>query len=225
MKKILLHPLPLRIWHWANALMVILLVITGIQLRISGVASLRPHDISFLTHKYAGWAMAASWVIWLVYGLISDHLSRHYLFRKGDLKGTFRQAKFYLISIFRGEKDPFQPSPERKFNPMQKLAYGSIMAFFAPLLVFTGLFSSDTLFFRKYVLLWKIVGVLNAIHVMAAYVILLYLVFHVYMATLGPTIFAHTKTMILGYGEEPDDPERLSTLPQAAAARQELPKQ
>ncbi len=40
MKRIYLHPLPLRIWHWANALMVILLIITGIQLRIPGIAAL-----------------------------------------------------------------------------------------------------------------------------------------------------------------------------------------
>ena len=225
MKRIYLHPLPLRIWHWANALMVILLVITGIQLRISGVASLRPHDPFLLIHKYAGWAMAASWVIWVVYGLISDHLRRHYLFKKGDFRGTFRQAKFYLISIFKGEENPFQPSPDGKFNPLQKLAYGSVMALFAPILVFTGLLFSDIPFFRKYILLWNIVGVINAIHVMAAYVILLYLVFHVYMATLGPTVFSHSKAMILGYEEGPDDPERVSTLPQGAEACQEFPKE
>ncbi len=224
MKRTYLHPLPLRIWHWANAFMVILLLITGIQLRLSGVPSLLPHDPFLLIHKYAGWAMAVSWVIWLVYGLISDHLSRHYLFRKGDFGGTFRQARFYLISIFRGEENPFQPSPDGKFNPLQKLAYGSIMAIFAPVLVVTGLLFSDIPFLRKYILLWNIAGVINAFHVMAAYVILLYLVFHVYMATLGPTAFAHTKGMILGYEEEPDDP-RMSALPEGAAACQEVSRE
>jgi len=225
MKRTYLHPLPLRIWHWANALMVILLLITGIQLRISGIASLRPHDPFLLIHKYIGWAMAASWVVWLGYGLISNHLRRHYLFRRRDLGGTFRQAKFYLISIFRGEENPFRPSASEKLNPLQKLAYSSIMGIFAPVLVITGLFFSDILFFRKYILLWNVAGVVNAIHVMAAYIILLYLVFHVYMATLGPTAFSHTKAMILGYEEEPDDPERVSTLPQGAVACREFPKE
>ena len=100
MKKIYLHPLTLRIWHWANALVVILLIITGIQIRIPGVASLRPQDLSLLIHKYAGWAMAASWFFYLGYGLIRDHLKRHYVFKKRDLKGTFRQAKYYLLTIF-----------------------------------------------------------------------------------------------------------------------------
>jgi thiosulfate reductase cytochrome b subunit len=206
MKKIYLHPLPLRIWHWVNALLVILLIITGIQLRIPGVPSLGPRHPALWVHKYAGWAMVASCVFWLVYSLTSRNLSRQYVVRTRDLKGMFRQAKFYLISIFKGGENPFRPSPEEKFNPLQKLAYGAIMGIFAPILMVTGLLCSDILFFRKYVLLWDIVGVLNAIHVMGAYVFALYLIIHLYMATLGRTTFAHIKAMITGYEEEPGEP-------------------
>jgi len=207
MKRIYLHPLPLRIWHWMNALMVILLIITGIQLRIPGVASLRPHDPALLVHRYVGWAMVVSCVFWFVYSLVSDNLNRHYVIRRRDLKGIFKQAKFYLFSIFRGEENPFRPSPDEKFNPLQKLAYGAIMCIFAPVLAITGLALSDILFFRKYILLWNVVGVLNAIHVIGAYVFALYLIVHVYMATLGPTAFSHIKAMIVGYEEESDETE------------------
>jgi thiosulfate reductase cytochrome b subunit len=207
MKRTYLHPLFLRIWHWLNALLVVILLITGTQLRIPGIASLRPNDPALLVHKYAGWAMAVSFVIWLVYGLVSDHLSWHYVIRRRDLKGVFSQARFYLFSIFRGEENPFLPSPEEKFNPLQKLAYGAIMCLFTPVLVVTGFLYSDILFFRKYILLWNVVGVLDAIHVIGAYVFALYLVVHLYMATLGRTAFSHIKAMIMGYEEEPDEPE------------------
>ena len=206
MKKTYLHPLPLRIWHWVNALLVILLIITGVQLRISGVPSLGPRHPALWLHRYAGWAMVASCVFWLVYSLASRNLSRQYAFRARDFKGMFAQAKFYLISIFKGEGNPFRPSPEEKFNPLQKLAYGSIMFFFAPILAITGLLCSDIQFLRKYILLWEIVGVVNALHVLAAYVFVLYLVVHLYMATLGRTTFAHIKAMIVGYEEEADEP-------------------
>jgi len=208
MKKIWLHPLALRIWHWANALMVILLIITGIQIRIPGVASLRPQDPALEIHRFAGWAMVASWVFWLVYSLATDNLNRHYRMRGRDYRGIFRQAKFYLISIFRGEENPFRPTPEEKFNPLQKLAYGSIMGIFAPLLVVTGILFSDILFLRKYVLLWNIAGVVNALHVIGAYMFVLYLVVHLYMATLGTTGLSHIKAMIVGYEEEPDETEK-----------------
>jgi len=194
-------------WHWVNALLVILLIIiTGIQLRISGVPSLGHRHPALWVHKYAGWAMVASCVFWLVYSLATRNLSRQYAVRPGDLKGMSRQARFYLISIFKGEENPFLPSPEEKFNPLQKLAYSAIMGIFAPILMVTGLLCGDILFFRKYILLWDIVGVLNAIHVLGAYVFVLYLVVHLYMATLGRTTFGHIKAMIWGYEEEPDEP-------------------
>ncbi len=206
MKRIYLHPLPLRIWHWANALLVILLLITGVQLRISGVPSLGPRHPALWMHKYAGWAMVASCVFWLIYSLASRDLSRHYAVRARDFKGIFCQAKYYLISIFRGEENPFRPSPEQKFNPLQKMAYGSVMCIFTPILAVTGILCSNISFFRKYILLWDIVGVVNAVHVLCAYVFALYLVVHLYMATLGRTTFAHIKAMVTGYEEEPGEP-------------------
>jgi len=209
MKKIYLHPLPLRIWHWANALIVILLLITGIELRIPGVAALRVNSPALLVHRYAGWSMMISSLFWFVYSLMSGNLSCHYRIRRGDLKGTFMQAKFYLFSIFRGEENPFRASPDEKFNPLQKLAYGTIMCLFTPIIVVTGLFFSDILFFRKYILLLNAMKGLDAIHVMVSYLFALYLIAHIYMATLGRKASSHIKAMVVGYEEELNEPDRM----------------
>jgi thiosulfate reductase cytochrome b subunit len=238
MKRIHLHPLRLRIWHWANALMVILLLVTGIELRIPGVAALPVNSAALLVHRYTGWLMTISCLFWFVYSLMSGNLSRNYVFRMGDLKGTFRQVKFYLFSIFRGEENPFRASPDEKFNPVQKLAYGAIMCIFTPIVVVTGLFFSDVLFFRKYLLLLNAMKVLDAIHVIVAYMFALYLIVHIYMATLGRKASSHIKAMIVGYEEEPDEPEMMvsykegpgepdtttsMTSPETAATCQECP--
>jgi thiosulfate reductase cytochrome b subunit len=207
MKKIYLHPLPLRIWHWANACIIIFLIVTGIQLRVSGMAAVRPHDPALILHKYMGWGMTASFIFWLAYSLMSRTLGRNYTIGVRDLRGISRQIKYYLITIFQGEENPFRPASEKKFNPLQKLAYGSIMGIFAPVLVITGLLFSDILFFRKYILLWDIAGLVNALHVAGAYVFILYLVVHLYMATLGRSVFSHARAMIVGYEEEPDESE------------------
>ena len=199
MKRVYLHPLALRIWHWANALIVVVLLITGIELRIPGVAALRVNSPALLAHRYAGWAMAISFLFWVVYSLTSGNLSRHYGIRRGDVKGIFRQAKFYLFSIFKGEENPFRASPDEKFNPLQKLAYGTIMFIFTPIIMVTGLFFSDVLFFRKYVLLLNAMKVLDAIHVIVAYLFIPYLIVHVYMATLGHKPSSHIKAMVVGY--------------------------
>jgi thiosulfate reductase cytochrome b subunit len=208
MKRIQLHPLPLRIWHWANALMVILLLITGIELRIPGVAALQVNSPALLAHRYTGWSMASSCLFWFVYSLITGNLSRHYVMRRGDFKGIFRQLRFYLFSIFRGEENPFRASPDERFNPLQKLAYRAIMCVFTPIIVVTGFFFSDIPFFRKYILLLNAVKVLDATHVIVAYMFALYLIVHIYMATLGRNPFSHIRAMVVGYEQEPDEPDR-----------------
>ena len=155
------------------------------------------------------------------------HLRRHYRFRKGDFAGAFGQARFYLISIFRGEENPFRPTAEAKFNPLQKLAYGTIMGIFTPLLMVTGILFSDVPFLRTYVLSWNLAGIINALHVIGAYVFVLYLMVHLYMATLGPTFLAHTTAMITGFEEEePDGPEEVIVRPgpEAAVVPQEIQK-
>ena len=204
MKRTYLHPLPLRVWHWVNALIVTLLLVTGIQLRMAGIPDLPPHSTTLLIHRYAGWAMVASGVFWLIYSLATDHLGRHYTLRRRDIKGVFSQTKFYVWSIFKGEENPFQSSPDEKFNPLQKLAYGAVICIFTPVLVATGFLFSDILLVRKYILAWDIVKLLDAIHVIGAYLFVLYLVVHVYMATLGRTPLSHIKAMIVGYEEERD---------------------
>lgn len=201
MKRTYLHPLPLRVWHWVNAAAVTLLLATGIQLRMAGIPDLPSHSTALLIHRYAGWTMVASCVFWLIYGLASNHLGRHYRLRRRDIEGIFSQTKFYVWSIFKGEENPHRPSPDEKFNPLQKLAYGAVMCIFTPVLVVTGLLFSDILLVRKYILAWNIVKLLDAIHVMGAYLFVLYLVVHVYMATLGRTPLSHIKAMIVGYEE------------------------
>jgi thiosulfate reductase cytochrome b subunit len=208
MKRIYLHPLPLRIWHWVNALTVLLLVMTGLQFRMPGIAAFGSHNPSFAVHKWAGFAMTALWIFWFVYGLASGRLTRHYSIRKKDLGGIFGQMKFYLVSIFRGEPNPFLPSPEEKFNPLQKLAYGSVMGVFAPLMMVTGLLFVNAFFMRDQLLSWNAIKVIDALHVTGLYLFAIFLVIHVYMATLGPTAFTHVKAMIVGYEEESDEPGR-----------------
>ncbi len=205
MKRVHLHPLPLRIWHWANALMVILLIITGVELRIPGVAALPINSPALRVHRFLGWSMTFSYLFWFVYGLMSGNLSRHYVMRRGDLKGIFRQVKFYLFSIFRGEENPFRASLDERFNPLQKLAYGTVMCVLTPIIVVTGLFFGDILFFRKYILLWNAMKGVDAIHVMVAYMFVLYLIVHIYLATSGRKATSHIKAMIVGYEEAPDD--------------------
>jgi thiosulfate reductase cytochrome b subunit len=205
MRKIYFHPLPLRIWHWANALIVILLLITGAEIRIPGVAALPVNSAALIAHRYLGWAMTVCFLFWLVYTLKAPNLRRQYVIGRQDFKGACRQGWFYLFSIFKGQEHPFRPSPDEKFNPLQKFAYGSIVFILAPVILITGFLFSTILPLRKYISLHNAMKATDAIHIGVAYVFILYLVMHIYMSTLGRNPLSHIKAMIVGYEEEPEE--------------------
>ncbi|HQP50883.1 MAG TPA: cytochrome b/b6 domain-containing protein [Syntrophorhabdaceae bacterium] len=201
MSGIYLHPLPIRIWHWTNAFIVFVLIITGIQLRTPSINIIQDYRTVVLLHKYFGFAMTASFLFWFFYYIITGGLIKYYLLRIKDIKGMPLQVLYYVFFIFNGKKNPFSPSTDNKFNPMQKLAYSSVMFVFTPLIIITGILFSDITYFFSLI---KTIGglrILDAIHVATAYIFVLYLVVHIYMATLGEKPHSHVKGMITGYEE------------------------
>jgi thiosulfate reductase cytochrome b subunit len=208
MTRVKLYTLPIRVWHWINAFLIFLLIITGIQLRVPDMTVLAHYRQAVWLHKYAGFCMTGSFIFWLCYVLISGSFRRHYLMRVPDIRGMVSQAMFYGYGVFRGRKNPFKPSPDNKFNPMQKVAYFTVMVFFTPVILITGILFSDILYFVSYINAMGGLRVLDALHVVVAYVFVLYLMVHLYMTTLGHTIFSHTKAMIVGYEEEEDEREQ-----------------
>jgi len=199
-----LYPLPVRIWHWINTLIIITLTITGIELRILGSGLFLKYGHIVSLHKYLGFALLASYIFWFFYYLLSGGLKRYYFIHIKDVKGMPKQALFYIFYMFRGMKNPFTPSIDEKFNPLQKLTYLSVMLVLMPVIIITGIMFSDVLYFLNYI---KIIGglrVLDAIHVVTGYLFVVYLLVHIYMSTLGRRVFSHIKTMFTGYEEEKD---------------------
>jgi thiosulfate reductase cytochrome b subunit len=205
MIRVRLYTLPIRVWHWINAFLIFFLIITGIQLRVPGVTIFAHYSQAVLLHKYAGFCLVGSFVFWLCYVLFSGSFRKHYLMCARDIKGMVHQAIFYGYGVFRGATNPFSPTPDDKFNPMQKVAYFTVMVFFTPAILVTGVLFSDILYFVSYINAIGGLRILDALHVVVAYIFVLYLMVHLYMATLGHTIFAHTKAMVVGYEEEEEE--------------------
>jgi len=213
MKKVFLHTLTIRIWHWINALIVIALMITGIQLRVPGVEEVAhkmavwipEYSAAILIHKYIGYAMVLSFLFWVIYIIASGSFRTHYLLRPSDLPTLGKQAFYYLFGVFQGSENPFTPTAEGKFNPLQKIAYGSVMLVITPLIVITGILFSDIFFFRNVIDWMGGVRLIDALHVVASYLFALNLIVHLYMCTMGHHIFDHIKAMIVGFEEMPEE--------------------
>ncbi|HVN96662.1 MAG TPA: cytochrome b/b6 domain-containing protein [Syntrophorhabdaceae bacterium] len=198
MKKVSsLYPLPIRIWHWVNALLFVGLAVTGIELRAPGFSLFSQYGTATAVHKYAGFSFIISFLFWLIWGIVTGAM-RYYFPRGRDFKEIPHQAAFYLYSIFKGAPNPFSASEREKFNVLQKISYGAVMLILVPAIAITGIMLSDILYFFRSINAIGGLRILDALHVAAAYLLLIFLVVHIYMATLGKTITAYLKNIITG---------------------------
>ncbi len=203
-QKILLQPVPVRIWHWLNAFGIITLGISGAQIRFPEFISLfGSYKSAILLHNTAGILVAVSFALWFFYyTIITQKMSRLYIPSGDDLRhGLIRQAIFYFYNYFQGKPNPHHPSPDNKFNPLQKSAYLAIMFVLVPLVSLSGILLMNVGPLRQLVLLVGGLKILVGVHFLLACSLFAFLFTHVYLATLGSTPLAYFKPMWTGWEE------------------------
>ncbi|MEN2985843.1 MAG: cytochrome b/b6 domain-containing protein [Thermodesulfovibrionaceae bacterium] len=209
MKKVYLHPLPVRIWHWINAISFIILIITGAQIRFGDTLGLMSFETAVDIHSWLGFILLANYFIWLFYYLFSGKLFKIYIppfWKPVDfIKRSIKQARYYGYGIMVGDKNPHHPTPDNKFNPMQQLSYLMIMILLIPLQIVTGLILWDPHLFSFLVELAGGIQIVSLIHTVLWVFFSAFIIVHFYLATLGHTPMAHIKAMFTGYEEEPEE--------------------
>jgi thiosulfate reductase cytochrome b subunit len=204
MKKIYIHPLPVRIWHWTNAVGFVLLILTGLQIRYRDLIGIASFEASVRLHNYVGFVLMGSYLLWLVFYLTSDKIKNYQmeLSPKKFYTTAVKQALYYGYGIFRGKENPHHASAYTKFNPLQKLTYDLIMLLVVPIQFITGLFLWDVNRFAGAVAALGGVRTVDTVHVLLFIFFSAFLPVHAYLATLGHTPLAHFKAMFTGYEEE-----------------------
>ena len=184
-----------RFWHWAQAALIITLLLTGFA--IHGSYKLFGFYKALDTHTTAAWALIGLWVF-AVFWHVTTGEWRHYIPTTDKLLVI---ARHYASGIFRGEPHPFKPSSLNKHNPLQRLTYLGILVCVSPLLWITGWL----LYFYGS---WKAWGLetlsLEAVavaHTVGAFLMLAFLISHLYLVTTGRTPTAHLKAMVTGWEE------------------------
>lgn len=205
-ERIYLHPMPVRIWHWANALGFLVLIFTGFQIRYVDLFSLMSFETAVHLHNWVGFAVIANWFLWFFYYISSDKITNYHadLDASGFFKRYFHQIEYYSRGIFTGEKRPHDVNPHDKFNPMQKLTYQFVMFITAPVTFFTGLMMWDVQRFSGLIELVGGIRVVNTVHVLMFILFVFFICLHAYMGVLGPKPSSHYKEMFTGWEEHGD---------------------
>jgi thiosulfate reductase cytochrome b subunit len=203
MKKIYLHPLPIRIWHWINAVSFIVLIITGLQIRYRELMGLMKFREAVDIHNFFGFVLIFNFFIWLVYYIVTGKIKIYIppLNLKKFVVGGLKQARYYGYGILMGEPNPHHATPDSKFNPMQQMAYLAIMMLLIPLQLGSGLLLWDAKRFADWINLAGGIKMVDTVHVLLFLFFTAFIFVHVYLATLGHTALAHIKAMFTGYEE------------------------
>ena len=205
-RRLNLYPRWLRAWHWLNAVLFFLLILTGLSMHFSKIdRPVVPFDVATSIHNTAGIALIALYVIFLLSNVASGN-RRHYVpARRGLIGDVLKQTRFYLLGIMRGEPHPFPATEERKYNPLQQLVYITVMVFLMPVLLATGvLLQVPDLAPDKFLGAGGIWPMAVA-HSIAGFLLTAFTVVHIYLGTTGETATALYRTMITGRHEEHDD--------------------
>jgi thiosulfate reductase cytochrome b subunit len=210
MQRIYVHPLPIRIWHWVNALGFIALILSGIQIRYTDLLAIMPFRTAVQLHNWVGFALIANYFIWLLFYLFTDKIKVYHpeLNPAKYFRDSLRQAVFYGYGIFKGQPNPHHVSAYHKFNALQSITYQIIMILLVPLQFYTGLLLWDVNQFAGSIEFFGGVRVVSTVHVLLFVFFTAFIFLHPYLASLGHTPSAHFKAMVTGYEEVEDEPAR-----------------
>ena len=205
-RRIYLHPLPVRLWHWLNAAGFLVLILTGAQIRYIDLFRVMSFEAAVQVHNWVGIAVIVNWFLWFFYYLTSDRITNYHpdFDAAKFFERYFAQARYYSYGIFVGEKRPHDVRPRDKFNPMQKLTYQFVMFIIAPVTFLSGLAMYDVDTFQGLINLVGGPRIVNTVHVVMFILFVFFIFLHAYMGMLGPKWSSHYKEMFTGW-EEPHD--------------------
>src|SRR5512146_845988 len=105
MRKLYIHPLPVRLWHWTNAVGFVLLIATGLQIRYADLISLISFRTAINLHNWIGFVLIANFFVWLLFYLFTDKIKVYHpeLSPTKHFQAAFAQVRFYGYGIFRGD--------------------------------------------------------------------------------------------------------------------------
>jgi thiosulfate reductase cytochrome b subunit len=188
-----------RFWHWAQAALIIFMLLTGFE--IHGSYALFGWEQAANLHTTAAWTLIGLWLFAIFWHFTTGEWKQYI----PTTKNVAAVLSYYSVGIFTGAPRPFRATQLSKHNPLQRLAYLLVKLFINPLIWVSGLaclYYNELAASKIAVLAGLQFGSIALVHTAAAFMLLAFLIGHVYLSTTGQTPLAHIKAMITGWEDQ-----------------------
>ena len=192
-----------RFWHWMQAALILFLGVTGFE--IHGSIRFFGFDQAVRYHSFA----AVSFLVLIVFAIFWHFTTGEWRQYVPTWKNLRAQAEYYLFGIFRNAPHPTRKTTLSKLNPLQKLVYAGLKVLVIPVMVISGLLYMFYRYPQRYEVLSLNVGglwVIALLHTIGAFLLVAFIIAHLYLATTGATVTSNLKAMITGYEELEEGP-------------------
>jgi len=203
MKKVLIYKRYERFWHWTQAALILLLSLTGFE--VHGYFEMLGYDFSVLIHRNLAWAF----IILIVFTQFWNFTTGEWRQYIPSTKMMKAQIEYYITGIFSHAPHPTRKTVYNKFNPLQRLTYLGLRLLIIPIVVFSGLLYM----YYPYFVSNGVVGDLGPIayfHTIGAFLLLGFVIAHVYLTTTGHKPLSAIKAMLSGWEEMSDEDAELA---------------
>ncbi|WP_207260272.1 cytochrome b/b6 domain-containing protein [Desulfovibrio sp. Huiquan2017] len=189
-----MFPLLVRVWHWINAALFLVLIVSGFSMHFGAGMSFKAAQS---THATLAIGLAGMWMLYVLYLILSGQIMQ-YLPRADFISATFKQLRYYMFGIYKGEENPAGHDPRKRLNPLQQASYVGVLFILFPALVVSGVY-----LFIPDLIPAKIMGMegerfVSLAHTASAFLMVVFLVVHLYLCTTGESVFALVRSMITG---------------------------
>jgi len=194
MKKVLIYKRYERFWHWTQALLILLLALTGFE--VHGTFNLFGYNEAVLLHRNLAWAF----IILIVFTQFWNFTTGEWRQYIPSTKLMKAQIEYYITGIFKHAPHPTRKTVYNKFNPLQRLTYLGLRLLIIPIVVLSGILYMYYVSFVNH----GVVGDLGPIayfHTIGAFLLLGFVIAHVYLTTTGHKPLSAIKAMLSGWEE------------------------
>jgi thiosulfate reductase cytochrome b subunit len=198
MKKVYIYKRFERFWHWTQSALIIFLIITGFE--VHGSFYLFGFETAVNYHRIASY-MLLGLIVFAIFWHITTGEWKQYV---PTTKNLLDQIRYYTHGIFTGAPHPMKKTALNKLNPLQVWVYLGFKVLIVPVMVVSGLLYM----FHKHIDSNNIVIIsdieLSTIalwHTLGAWILISFIIIHVYMTTTGHSFFSNIYAMITGFEE------------------------